>query len=498
MYAFFFMLFVFSESFYCFSFKKQKLALKSAYTQNMQFKKAAFRQLGYATMLGLVVLSAVFYQERALFVDIAFQTFLMINEGTVQVMVHRFGAALVQVLPLLAIKLEAPLAVVSFCYSISFTLLFLLVYHLIVRYFKNDYLGWSLVFLYTLMIFDGFYWPPSELQQGLAMLLLFWAFLLRYPNMDRAWCWMVIVPAQVALAYYHPLVFIPFFFLWAFFALHFKQSLWHKRYWLFAALMVLILALKSKFSPNWYDAAKYASFMDNLEAYFPNYLALPANIKFLENCGSVWYFFPLLLFGNTAHYLRRRSWLKLGLMWATCLGFLLLVHIGSPSASYRFYFEITYMPLMVFVGLPFMFDVAYRLLPEKKLIWLFAAAMIWRLSAIAIHHQPFTARLHWLETNATKAAAQENTNRLLWNYDDVPMDTLLMTWGIPYETLLLTAMEHPDSAKTIYVSTDFQRYEQELQTDTVFLSDFKSYPSSRFNSRYFRLQNRPYRKIERK
>ncbi|HMQ48657.1 MAG TPA: hypothetical protein PKA00_14510 [Saprospiraceae bacterium] len=464
----------------------------------MQFKIAAFRQLGYATMLGLVLLSALFYKERAVFVDVAFQTFLMINEGTVQVMVNRFGAALVQLLPLLAIKLEAPLALVSFCYSISFTLLYLLVYHLIVRYFKNDYLGWTLIFLYTLMIFDGFYWPPSELQQGLAVLLLFWAFLLRYPQLDRAWVWAIVVPAQIALAYYHPLVFIPFFFLWAFFALHFQQQLWHKRYWLLAVLMVLVLAFKSKFSPNWYDAAKYASFLENLESYFPNYLALPANVKFLENCGSVWYFFPLLLFVNTMVYLRRRAWLKTGLMWAACLGFLFLVHIGSPNASYRFYFEITYMPLMVFVGAPFMFDVAHKLLPEKQLIGLFAVAMLWRLAVIALNHQPFTARLHWLEANAKKGAAQENTNRLLWSYYDVPMDTLLMTWGIPYESLLLTAMAHPDSAKTIYVAPDFQRYEQELHTDTVFLSDFKAYPSNSLNSRYYRLPNAPYRKIERK
>ena len=55
----------------------------------------------------------------------AFQTFLMVKDETVQVMVYRFGAATVQSLPLLGIKLGVPLAVVSWLYSMSFHLHFL-------------------------------------------------------------------------------------------------------------------------------------------------------------------------------------------------------------------------------------------------------------------------------------------------------------------------------------------------------------------------------------
>ncbi|MEZ4988663.1 MAG: hypothetical protein R2795_27190 [Saprospiraceae bacterium] len=80
------------------------------------------RGLGYAGMLGLVVLSIVFYRERAWLLDIAFQTFLMVQEGTVQVMVNRFGAAVVQLLPLAAIKTGADLSTVSLLYSVSFTI----------------------------------------------------------------------------------------------------------------------------------------------------------------------------------------------------------------------------------------------------------------------------------------------------------------------------------------------------------------------------------------
>ncbi len=199
-----------------------------------QFSSPHLRWLGYVGMFALLVLAAVFYRERAWLLDIAFQTFLMINEGTVQVMVHRFGSAIVQLLPLAAIRLEAPVAVVSWCYSVSFPLLYLGFYALVVRVFRNDRLGWAIVLLYTLIVFDAFYWATSEQQQGLGAVLVFFAYWLRYPTQDRPWMWVASAVGVVALAYYHPLIFISFYFLWGFFALHLGARLVGRAYWVLA------------------------------------------------------------------------------------------------------------------------------------------------------------------------------------------------------------------------------------------------------------------------
>ncbi|MCO6489228.1 MAG: hypothetical protein J5I98_12465 [Phaeodactylibacter sp.] len=447
------------------------------------------RRLGYLAMAALLALAAVFFRERAWLLDIAFQTFLLVNEGSVQVMVNRFGSAVVQLLPLLGLRLGASLPVISLLYSISFPLLFLGFYALIVKVLRNDLLGWALVFLYTLIVYDAFYWATSEQQQGLGALLVFYAYWLRYPRQEKPWMWAVSVLGVVALAYYHPLVFIPFYFLWAFFGLHLREKIAGRAYWLLAGFMAAALALKSRLSANWYDDAKYGAFRENLEAYFPNYFSMPAHGKFLENVLSIWYFFPIFLLVVTAFYAYRRQWLKLGLVLGTCFGYIMLLHIGSPHSTYRFYAEVNYMALSIFVMVPFLFDIAHRI-RQQWLLPLFAAILILRLAAISLHHTPFEARWRWIANTLSEQPA--GANRFYLPEAEAPMDTLLMSWGVPYESLLISGSKEP---KTLLVHPDLSAFSEALQLDTVFVTPFKTYSLENLNAAYFPLGRGEYRKV---
>lgn len=457
-----------------------------------QFDHSAPRRLGYAGMVGLLVLAGVFFRERAWMLDIAFQTFLMIHDGTVQVMVNRFGSALVQVLPLSAIKLGAPVEVVSFLYSISFPLLFLGFYAVTVRVLRNDYLGWAIVLLYTLVVYDAFYWATSEQQQGLGAVLVFFAYWLRHPRQEKPWMWAVSVFSVVALAYYHPLVFISFYFLWAYFGLHFRAKINGWAYWALAGFMAVVQGVKSWLSANWYDNAKYSSFSDNLAAYFPNYFDLPAHGKFLHNALTIWYGFPVLLVAVTVFYLYRQSWLKLGLVWLTCFGYLMLLHIGSPEPEYRFYVEVNYMALSIFVGVPFLFEIA-PLMKARHLQYLLSGLLILRLTTIGLHHKPFEARWRWI---AQAVAAPEAGNRFYLPESEAPMDTLLMSWGTPYESLLISnAQTNAKRVRTLLVHPSMATFQDVLGQDTVFITSFKTYPIEALNSSYFSLGRGQYKRL---
>ena len=72
----------------------------SATTGNMKKEDQFIFRLGFAGMVALLVLSIVFWRERTLFLDVAYQTVLMLRDDQVQVQVQRFGAAVVQALPL--------------------------------------------------------------------------------------------------------------------------------------------------------------------------------------------------------------------------------------------------------------------------------------------------------------------------------------------------------------------------------------------------------------
>lgn len=460
--------------------------------EHYQFRHPILKWLGYGSLLLLAVMAAIFYRERSLFIDIAYQTFLMIKDGTVQVQVYRFGSAVVQVLPLLAIKLGLPLKIVLLFYSLSFPLLFLFFYWLIVRIFKNEYLGWVLVFLFTLIVYDAFYWATSEYQQGLAFLLVVFAFILKYPALDSWKQWVLLVPFLVALAYYHPLVFIIFLFLWLFFFLR-NSDLRHWRYWALLGVMFLIVVFKSKFSGNWYDDNKYRIFFDNLITHFPNYLSFESHQKFLQDAVQHWYFLPIFLLIVGVYYIRYREWLKLGWILSFSFGYLMLLHISSPSATYRFYAEVNYMPLSIVLMVPFIFDIVPQIKQKNLVLFLFAGIVALRLLTIGFHHTPYTDRLTWIQTQLDTYTTAEN-NRLLFELDAKKTDTLLMTWGVAYESLLLSAMEHPDSARTMVILPKGKRYDEALQAKASFVTELIEYPIEEVDCGYYRLGERFYRK----
>jgi len=451
--------------------------------------------LSAAVLLVLLVLAASYWRERAWLLDVAFQTVLMIKDGTVQVQVDRFGAAVVQALPLLGIKLGLPLPWISWLYSVAFPLVYLLFFGLIVGVFRQWQLGLALALLYTTMTYDGFYWCTSELQQGLGFLLVIWAGILHRPALNQPVHWLVLVPALVALVFYHPLVFVPFVFCWAYLGWQ-ERNLQHRRYLLLLGLLLFLVWAKGHWFPNYYDTAKIATFRENLQTYFPNYFSFPAYAKFLHHSLRYWWGFPLLLAAVTAGLAYRRQWLPLLMVWGACTGLVVLNALGSPNATYRFYSEVNYYPLVIFVAIP----VVCTLLPHwQKARWLLPAAVVFfalRLGLIALHHTPYTQRWQYL---ARTLHAQQNAvggQRFLAAESQVAMDTLVMSWGTPFETLLLSAAAGPTHAATLLVTPEVQSFSPEQRQDTTrFLSPFQDLSLPALQGRYFRLAPGAYREI---
>jgi hypothetical protein len=439
-----------------------------------------YQRLSLLVLLALGVLAAVFWQERAWLLDVAYQTVLMLKDGTVQVQVHRFGAAVVQVLPLLGMKLGLPLATISLLYSLSFPLVFLLFWWLAVRGFRQPTMGLALALLYTGMAYDGFYWCTSELQQGLGFLLVFWAFVLRYPLLDKVWHWLFILPALLALVFYHPLVFIPFLFIW----IYLGEGRWSGRYLALGLLLVALVWAKGHFLPNWYDTSKMTTFRSNLEQFFPNYFTFPAYAKFVKHALLYWWGFPLLLMINTAWFAYTRRWGPLLLMWGFCLGFLVVNAIGSPDPAYRFYSEVNYWPLMVIVAVPFVLEVM-PVYCARRWAWMgIALFFVARLAIISWHHQPYTARVAWLQDRLAEAPAGD---RFVMSENQAPMDTLLMSWGTPFETLLMSAATDPDAACTLLLTHEPERYAPDLQRGDVLLNTFRLIPLAGWAHPYWQL-----------
>lgn len=94
-------------------------------SSSSSIKIAAQVALGF--LIALLIGSIIFWKERMLFSDAAFISFRIINYGTLQIQVDRYGAFITQLFPYLASKAHLPLASVLLWYSISFNLFYLVV-----------------------------------------------------------------------------------------------------------------------------------------------------------------------------------------------------------------------------------------------------------------------------------------------------------------------------------------------------------------------------------
>ena len=461
---------------------------------NFRYDNKIFTHISGGTLLALLLLSALFFRERAWFADIAYQTYLMINEGHLQIMVYRFGAGIVQALPLLGIKMGASIETISLLYSISFTLLYLLFFVVTVWVLQNQYFGLVLTGLLSLIVYDGFYWATSEQQQGLAFLPLFFSYVLKFHRLDNMKNWLIVTIGIIAIVYYHPLIFIPFFFISIFLLMSFPARLNHLKYWAMMGLMALALLVKNLAFKNWYDNAKFGNFFTHLKGYWPNYLDLPSHRLFLQDLISVWYWLLILWILVTIWYIRRKQWSKILLVWIFSLGHLFLLHIGDPESSNRFYAEVNYMALMIYVLVPFAFDWLPCFQSKKWVIFLLTGVFLSRLIIIGWHHQPYAQRIQWIKTTLETHPKSE---KIFLNTAELPMDILKMTWGTPYESLLITGSNHPDSVQTLFISTDLEQYQKKINSDSIIFSAFRDWPITNMNEQYFRFSpNHQYKVIQ--
>lgn len=446
--------------------------------------------LGTAVYTALLVLAAVFYLERMAVLDMAFQTFQILRTGSLQIQSGRFGAAGTQFFAWAAQALDMPLKAVLYSYSLGHGLFYFLIFLGITLGLRQWKWALVLVLLSTLMTTHTFYWL-SEMPQGLAFLVLVLAWLDFKGEIKtvRWWEYPVLVAALVTGFYFHPMVLYAMLFCALFFLLTQRRSMGNKALFLLTALIFLATAfVKYKILElDWYDAMS----LERAKAYsalWPHWFDIQSNRDFLQWCLHDYYLIPLLIAVNTGFYVWKKHWLKAVLAGLTPLGFVLLVNVPFYQGDNQFYLENLYLPLAVFTAVPLIFDVLPGILPEKR-IWIVVALLSGLgLLRIAMAHRSWSARVGWEQGVLEKTANLPN-RKLILTEEQVPMDTLILSWGSAYEFLLLSALEHPDSARCLIIDEAAWRFDSLRNEPNLFLGEFRNYSFEALPKRYFNLQD---------
>lgn len=448
--------------------------------------------LGIAAYVLLGVLAAIFYLERTVFIDLAFHTVTILKKKSLFIQNQRFVAAVTQVFPLVAGSLKLPLKGVLMAYSLGFIAWYGFVFLACTAWLKQWKMGVVMLLCSTLMVTDTFYWVQSELPQGMALLVLTLALLLRYktPEGFGGWPMGLTFVLWFAVAYAHPMLAFPVFFaLFFFWEKNPARAVVHPKLVAASAVFVfLILLLKNRvIGPTGYDS-EAMSRVGNLLKLFPNYFNLASNRIFLRWCVTDYYLFSLGFLATSAFYIWQKNWRKLALFGAFFFGYLLLVNVSIPDGYHQFYMENLYLPLGFFVALPLVFDVLPHFGKNGNWPkWAFAAlaiAVAVRILHIGLSHRPWTARLDW-ERNFMN----ENPGKLLVPESKVSMNQLLLSWGSSFEFMLLSSLENPGNTRLITIDEDPARLNWATDRPRTVITEWEAWDYDQLPREYFNPQD---------
>ena len=393
---------------------------------------------GAVAFASLLILSVLWYRERVVFTDFAYHLFYLLKERDFAIQHGRFGTAFTQLFPLGAAALGLSLNAVSALYSASFVLLPALVFGLLLGLLKNTKLALAYLLCLVAMQTHTFFWPLSELHQGMAFLFLFAGLLEKQFHRQKLSPWLLLVGSLllITICFLHPLLPVPVLFFLLFYGLRYPLK------------RKLLLGVGISFAGIWFIKALFfrqayeqqaMGGLRNFGTLFPHYFNLQSNRNLAQYFLYDYYVVGLLLLALAGLYIRRRAWRSLGLLLAFFIGLAALINISNPGGGDQYYLENQYLLLGFFVALPAAYDLFPRVQKARYMHLLLGALVIACIGRV-VRVQPFYAhRLHWFQKVLDQTALLPD-RKIVFPAEVAPLDTLLMTWGTAYEFWLLSTL----------------------------------------------------------
>lgn len=419
--------------------------MKNKELVNHRFESPWPVRLSALGLLILLVLAGLYWKERVIMVDAAFQVFSVITRADLAIQVQRFGAAIVQMWPLLGVKMGLPLPWVLASYSLGFQLYPLLFFGILLWWVKHERLAVAFALYYLLLMTHTFFWVQSELIQGSAAALLTVGIALKPGRLPL----FISLLLAIAVVYWHPLAVAPLLFSWGYFYLRDqRQRQWS--YYAVPAVAILTLAYKHFLANTGQYDATAMGMADGFQERFMQLFSLPSVQHFKRHLlHTYWLYVPAML-GVSIFYGRTRQWYLMAWLWLGTLAWLALILTTYHWGAEQFYIESYYLPLGLFVALPLACDWMPRW-SHRTIIIVFVLILGLRTGKIIDAFQRYHDRLFWVQQTVTwlRTFPEE---RFLMRVKDAPLDKLKMEWASPYETLLVSALPHPDSALCLYIT----------------------------------------------
>lgn len=442
-------------------------------------------------VLGLQLLGAViFYQERMSFLDAPFILFKIIQDGSLAIMVERYGSFVTQLFPLVALKLGASLKTLMLVYSISFPLFTFVVGLLLYRWRQETVLiGMSSYFL--LFYSDAYFWTNNEIHQGIVWFCLSWG-VYNLAHQGKSPIILFITSALLLglSIFTHPLVMAVAAFVAGWLVLSGQWKVRNRSTWIAVFIVLLWLILKYIASTyNWYDSQKFSMISDTPLGDWALILERPLFSLFFTNLGTYYFSAGLFLIAGI-YFLGRRQPFVLAYTWIFIGLYVAAISIVVVEFD-RFYSESQWMLIACMMVWP----IVYIIQERKPFDFVFLSLLFY----VAIAHwgirminstSTFQDRLHWHQAQIENFRSSGLQKVILTDLSEVDQHLLQMPWGLPVESFMVSSLDRKQSPVT-YIEQSFCTKEAD---STHFHNCFDTLAIKLLDTKYFTLDTvQPYR-----
>lgn len=447
----------------------------------------------------LVILSigaVYYYQERMLFSDAAWVFYNITNQKQLFIQEHRYGSFITQLFPLIGLALHLPLKGILILYSLSFNLFPLITGFIL--YQKRQY-EWVIVLaLYlTICVSESYYWTNNEVHQGIIWLCASMGLLNHIIKKDTHTIGYLLLFGLLAFLaiFAHPILMIISAFAFGMFALSMHQQVGVRPLLRYGCLIAGLIGIKYYLSQHgWYDQTKLES-IHKISSIQSIIQALhSATVQtFIDNCLSRYLIFTVFfLIGIIIMLLQKRY---LSLLWTVLFttAYILCIGIIYPTCDNLFYIESEWMPICIMGIWAVCFWGLKQFYPSMASLLLF---LVLGIQIIQIHNSApkFTKRINCIQSIINQPKIQAAQKVLIGPLpeNDSLRKTLLMSWGLPIETLIYSSIETPQHIVSVRI-VDSNELKQLTPLPNMFINPFYNEKYDRLNAAYFKLDSKtPY------
>ena len=194
----------------------------------------------------------------------------------------------------------------------------------------------------------------------------------------------------------------------------------------------------------------------------------------------------VLFIGMNALYIYQKKYLKIGLLNVFFMGYLILISVTYNYANFRtYYMENLYLPLVVIIGIAFVFDGLPKLNHYTQVI-LLSSICIFTIIDIAS-----TRVIYLNRQNKQRQIMRETSHlpqkKLLIDANLLHQETFLTTFGMtPFEFWLLSSIKTPNDVRSIIITPQPSNIDYiQYYYNKAFISQWGVFDYDKLDNQYF-------------